>query len=73
MTGLVTSGPLETSGARVAAELSQDIVSWRKYDLAKILEMLLLHLYHLLQNIKYETVIEDSFIMPVVNIIWGSV
>lgn len=44
-----------------------DIVSWRKYSLAKILGMLQLHLYHLLWHMKCETDIEDSFIMSVVN------
>lgn len=33
--------------------------------------MLQLHLYHLLENVQHETVIVDSFIMPVV--IWASV
>lgn len=73
LTGLAASGRLETPGAWLAAELGRDIVSWRKYGLAKILEMLQLHLYHPLRNMKYETVIEDSFIMPVVNIIRASV
>lgn len=74
-TSEIPPAPLETPWAWVAAEPGRDIVSWRIYSLAEIPETLQLHLYRLLRNMKYDTVTAvtvDGFLMPVVNIILGS-